>query len=402
MKYFSYRAVDLSGNVSTGTVSAEDALEIASLLSASGKSLLSCRRTYRIGMHSGGKWNRRDLIDFIFHLEQLVTAGIPLLEALEEFRRAADKKAVSTVTGKLIADIDTGKKFSEACAGHPAVFSPLVVGLLSVGEQSGTLDKVLRDLGELLKWQDETVSRVKRVMMYPAFVAVVLLVVIVFVMTWLVPGLISFVKSAGAELPWHTKALLATSDFISAYWRIIGAAVAVGYVGVMVLLKRSSTAQLRFDALVLKLPLIGAVLFKIKLARFSRCVAMMYGAGISVIDTLKLSEAVVDNKLLGSNLQQIRAEISAGKPLSDSFAGCAVLPPIVSRMVRVGESTGAIDNAFNQLGYFFDRESRESIEKLEQGIGPAMIVTVGIIMMWVVISVIGPIYDLVFGMSGQF
>jgi type IV pilus assembly protein PilC len=402
MKYFSYRAVDLSGNVSTGTVSAEDALEIESLLSASGKSLLSCRRTYRIGMRSGGKWNRRDLIDFIFHLEQLVTAGIPLLEALEEFRRAADKKAVSTVTGKLIADIDTGKKFSEACAGHPAVFSPLVVGLLSVGEQSGTLDKVLRDLGELLKWQDETVSRVKRVMMYPAFVAVVLLVVIVFVMTWLVPGLISFVKSAGAELPWHTKALLATSDFISAYWRIIGAAMAVGYVGVMVLLKRSSTAQLRFDALVLKLPLIGAVLFKIKLARFSRCVAMMYGAGISVIDTLKLSEAVVDNKLLGSNLQQIRAEISAGKPLSDSFAGCAVLPPIVSRMVRVGESTGAIDNAFNQLGYFFDRESRESIEKLEQGIGPAMIVTVGIIMMWVVISVIGPIYDLVFGMSGQF
>ena len=400
MKYFSYRAVDLSGNISTGTLSAGDEVEVESLLSASGKSLLSYRRTYRIS--SGSKWSRRDLIDFVFHLEQLVAAGIPLLEALEEFRRAADKKAVATVTAKLMTDIDAGKKFSEACARSPAVFSPLVVGLLSVGEQSGTLDKVLRDLGVLLKWQDETVSRVKRVMIYPAFVAVVLLVVIVFVMTWLVPGLISFVKSAGAELPWHTKALLATSDFISAYWRIISATIAGCYVGVLLLLKRSAAARIRFDALVLKLPLIGVVLFKIKLARFSRCVAMMYSAGISVIDTLMLSEAVVDNKHLAGNLQKIRAEISAGKPLSDSFAGCAVLPPIVSRMVRVGESTGAIDNAFNQLGNIFDWESKESIERLEQGLGPVMIITVGIIMMWVVISVIGPIYDLVFSMSGQF
>ncbi len=402
MKYFSYRALDVSGNVSTGTIAVQNPLEIEATLAASGLSVLSWRRAYAAGLRSQGKWSRRDLIDFIFHLEQLVCAGIPLLEALEEFKNASDKRAVVVVTGRLIADIDTGKKLSEACAGYPDAFSPLVVGLLGVGEQSGTLDTVLHDLSELLKWQDETVSRVKRVMIYPAFVAMVLLVVIMFVMTWLVPGLISFVKSAGAELPWHTKALLSTSDFVSDYWRVIGA-IGVGvYIAAAVLLKRSEALRLRFDAMVLRLPLIGPVLFKIKLARFSRCVAMMYGAGISVIDTLKLSEGVVDNRLLGNTLRRVRERIGEGEPLSDSFGKSSVLPPMVARMVRVGESTGAIDNAFNQLGYFYDRESRDSIEKLEQGIGPAMIVTVGIIMMWVVISVIGPIYDLVFSMSGQF
>ena len=402
MKLYSYKAIDVTGQLVQGTLSADSAMDLDRLLSTDGRSLLSCRRSYFSGFAGRGKWSRRDLIDFIFHLEQLVSAGIPLLEALDDFRDACSKKSVSTVVSQVISDIDGGKKLSEACQSHPQAFSPLVISLINVGEQSGTLDTVLHDLGELLKWQDETISRVRSVMIYPAFVALVLLLVIMFVMTWLVPGLVSFVKSAGAELPWHTRALLSTSDFVRQFW-LIGAIVLIGLtVLVPVVISRSAFLQLRFDSLLLKLPLIGPVLFKIKLARFSRCVAMMYGAGISVIDTLKLSEGIVDNKRLGHTLSQIRARITDGEPLAESFTQAKNLPPMVGRMVRVGESTGAIDNAFNQLGYFYDRESRESIEKLEQGIGPAMIVTVGAIMMWVVISVIGPIYDLVFGMSGQF
>ena len=402
MKFYAYKAIDGTGRIIQGSAAAESALDLDRLLNVDGNSLLSCNRTYFTGLRRKAKWSRRDLIDFIFHLEQLTSAGIPLLEALDDFKDASGKKAVSTVLTQLVSDIDNGKKLSEACSRYPQAFSPLVISLLNVGEQSGTLDQVLHDLGELLKWQDETISRVRGVMIYPAFVATVLMLVIMFVMTWLVPGLVSFVKSAGAELPWHTTALLSTSDFVRQYW-VFGVVTLLGAsVVVPLLVRRSAFLKLRLDALLLKLPLIGPVLFKIKLARFSRCVAMMYAAGISVIDTLKLSEGIVDNELLSSVLSQIRTRVTDGEPLAQSFAQAEILPLIVGRMVRVGESTGAIDKAFNQLGYFFDRESRESIEKLEQGIGPAMIVTVGAIMMWVVISVIGPIYDLVFSMSGQF
>lgn len=402
MKYFSYRAIDASGAMRHGVMPALNSADLEERLGKAQLDLISSRRSFLKYINRDPRWSRRELIDFTFHLEQLITAGIPLHESLCEFRDSAEKAHLTSVVTRLIDSIDNGQSLSDACKSQSLVFDQLYTSMLAVGERSGCLDKVLGDLAELLKWQDETLSRIKNVLIYPSFVAVVLLVVIIFVMTWLVPGLLTFVSSTGTELPWHTKALVATSDFVSQYW--LGMFLVVGICVFLVRLAISANTNVRryAHAVSLKAPLIGSVMFKIRMARFSRCSALMYGSGISLIDTLKLSENVMDNLVLGDALRGIRHRIIDGETVADSFAKSRCFPPVFARMMRVGESTGAMDTAFNQTGYFYDRESRESIARLEQFIGPVMIIGVGSVMMWVVISVIGPIYDLVFSMSGQF
>ena len=402
MKFFSYKAIDASGVIRQGVMPALNLTDLEDRLGNAQLDLIVGRRSFLKNIGRDPRWSRRELIDFTFHLEQLVTAGIPLHESLCEFRDSAGKTHLTSVVSRLLDAIDNGQSLSDACQSQSLVFDQLYTSMLAVGEQSGRLDEVLSDLAELLKWQDETLSRIKNVLIYPSFVAVVLLVVIIFVMTWLVPGLLSFVTSTGSELPWHTQALVATSEFVSRYWFGVFLLMVLGVVFVRTAISANRNVRKYAHAVFLKAPLIGSILFKIRMARFSRCSALMVSSGISLIDTLKLSESVMDNLVLGDALRSIRHRIIDGETVADSFAKSHHFPPVFSRMMRVGESTGAMDVAFTQTSYFYDRESRESIARLEQFIGPVMIVGVGSVMMWVVISVIGPIYDLVFSMSGQF
>ena len=337
-----------------------------------------------------------------------MSAGVPLREAIADFAkdsggaRDSSHTRMRTIASSLIESIDSGKQLSEACMLLPKVFNPLYTSMVKVGEETGKLDEVMRDLGTLLRWNDETIARIQRVLIYPAFVSVTLLLVIIFVMTWLVPGLMSFLTSTGGVLPWHSQALIALSDSIVEHGFILllstCVAVGVAFIGV----NRNPGLALHWQRLSLRFPLVGSVLFHIKLARFCRCAALMYSSGISLLDALKQCESVLGNRFLAAEMATIRQRITQGTSVSDSFSDSEVFPPMISRMVRVGESTGAMEKSFEQISYFYDRQSTESIEKLEQSIGPALILVVGAVMLWVVVSVIGPIYDLVFSMGASF
>lgn len=417
MQYFLFTAINRNGEIQSGEMSALDVADLDDQLGRKGLDLLRCRvplgsrlrsllgNLQRGPAESRLRLHRKDLIHFTFNLEQLLTAGVPLRDALADFAEGdADRtqQHVRMVTLRLIELIDSGRQLSDACSTMPGVFSPLYCSMVAVGEQTGKLADVMRDLGALLRWNDETISRMQRVLIYPAFVSLVLLLVIVFVMTWLVPGLMSFLVSTGGVLPWHSRALISLSDFVVAHGLflllIIIAAVSMATAGV----RRSERLALYWHTAILRMPLIGSVLFHIKLARFSRCAALMYSAGISLLDALKHCEQVLDNRFLAMEVAAIRQRISEGNAVSECFANSSVFPRMIARMVRVGESTGAMENSFQQISYLYDRQSAESIETLEQSIGPALIIVVGSIMLWVVVSVIGPIYDLVFSMGASF
>jgi len=401
MQYFLFTAVDRSGEIQTGTMPAMNIAELDDRLRQNGLDLIRCKVPLAARVRSvlnragipgkaqaasagSSKPGRKELINFTFNLEQLLTAGVPLRDALEDFARGGGDDAqrrMQSVTLQLIESIDSGKKLSEACSRLPGVFTPLYTSMVAVGEQTGNLAEVMRDLGVLLRWNDETISRIQRVLIYPAFVTLVLLLVIGFVMTWLVPGLMSFLTSTGGELPWHSKALISVSDFFVEY---------------------SPRLAIVWQRAVLRAPLVGSVLFHIRLARFCRCAALMYASGISLLDALKQCELVLDNQYLAAEVAAIRQRIVEGKSVSDCFFESQVFPPMIARMIRVGESTGAMEKSFEQISYFYDRQSNESIETLEQSLGPALIMIVGSVMLWVVVSVIGPIYDLVFSMGASF
>ncbi len=399
MQYFKYKAIDSTGCVQRGSISALNMADADNRLSLRGLEPIICKPSSRSGVFNRSPVSRKQLIDFTFHLQQMIEAGVPLIDCLKEYRDSADHKLMASSIGEVADQIESGSSLSNACASQPLVFKPMYTGMVEAGEQSGRLAEVLADLLSLLKWQDETLSGLRKVLIYPAFVCVVLSVVIGFVMTWLVPSLTSFITAAGAELPWHTQWLITLSDAITKYWPVIALLLIAAVVVFMAALRSSLAVQFNWQRAQLRLPLVGPVLYKIKLARFCRCAALMYASGINLIDTLKHGEALVDNLYLSGALRRVRESIISGDGVADAFREQSELPALLSRLLRVGESTGGLDRAFLQTSYFYDRDSRDAIEKLEQFIGPALIMLVGGIMMWVVLSVIGPIYDLVFSMQ---
>lgn len=400
MKFFQFRALDQRGAIVSGTIAATSHNDLKNRLDNRELSLLSCRLDWRASFSGSNVPHSRDLLTFTFHTQQLLSAGVPLLQALLDIKKTSSSPSLVATVDQLVESIDAGLCFSDACRQQPAVFNPLYCSLVEIGESSGRLGELLGELTELLKWQDETAANLRKVMIYPAFVAIVLLVVIVFVMSFLVPGLLSFITGTGAQIPWHTELLISCSKVIAAGWVWMLAVVVASAIVVRLVLARIPAARLYRDELLLRLPLIGVVLYRVKIARFARCAALMYSAGLGLPEVLKLGAAVVNCRAIGGDLLTARARVFDGQAITDALQDSGRFSALVISMIGVGETTGALDNAFRQISYFYDRETRDAIGRLEQSLGPCMIVVVGGIMLWVVVSVVGPIYDLVFSMQG--
>ena len=261
MRFFQYKALDQNGTIVAGSLGAISTTDLRARLANRKLSMLSCRRNWRATIAANRSVNRRDLLTFTFHIQQLLAAGVPLLQALSDLGKATESPALSASIEALIESIEAGLCFSDACRQQPEVFDSLYCSLLEIGETSGRLSELIGELAELLKWQDETAASLRKVMIYPAFVATVLFAVIIFVMTFLVPGLISFVTSTGSEIPWHTSLLISTSNVVAAGWLWMLAALMCIAAVARVALQRSAAMCRQRDKLLLRLPLLGAVLY---------------------------------------------------------------------------------------------------------------------------------------------
>jgi len=209
MQYFIYKAIDSYGALQRGSINASNIDDVDGRLSRQGLQLVVCKPSRKILIRSPrSSVSRKQLIDFTFHLQQMLEAGVPIIDALTEYRDAAQQQSLKAISSELLEQIEAGSSLSKACAAQSGVFKAMYTSMVQAGEESGRLSEVLADLLELLKWQDETVASIRRVLIYPAFVCVVLMIVIGFVMAWLVPSLVSFITSAGGVLPWHTNLLI--------------------------------------------------------------------------------------------------------------------------------------------------------------------------------------------------
>src|SRR3990172_5826362 len=231
--------------------------------------------------------------------------------------------------------------------------------------------------------------------MYPAFVGTVVIGVIIFLMTYLVPELLKFVTTMGKELPMHTRVLLMTSDAFVNYWYIIISVPILLVVLAVVMTRVSPGFRTELDRIKLRLPIIGPILKKIILSRIAGYFAMMYASGITIIDCIRTSEEVAENRVVSAAMREVGQRIMDGGSLSKSFAATGLFPPLVLRMIVVGETTGGLEESLENISYFYTRDVRESLERLQTMIGPAMTVGLGGIIGWVMFSVLGPIYDLI-------
>ena len=396
MPFFDYRAVDQTGRAVKGVLSAVNDIDLELRLKRMGLDLVTLDELSRQYAPAGReRITRRDLITFCIHMRYITRASIPLLEGLRDLRDSMEKRGFRDVLTALLEDLEGGKVLSLALAAHPAVFGTVFVHSIKAGEQTGLLDEVFERLSESLKWQEEVASKAKRLMIYPALVLAVVGAAILFLLLYLVPQVLSLVKTMGVTLPLPTLILLALSQALRSYWLPLLVLTLGVAIGLPYWIRRTEAGQWRGDRTHLRLPIIGPILQKIVLSRFTNTLAMMYRSGVTVLDALRSGEMVAGNRVIAGGIRRAGQQIAEGRGLSESFNSLGLFPPLVIRMLRVGETTGALDEALDNVTYFYNRDVLESIENGLKVLEPVLTAFLGILLGGILVSVLLPIYDLI-------
>ncbi len=397
MTLYSYRAIDSLGNSAKGLQDAANEIDLELRLKRAGLDLIEARADEGRSVLRRTRVKRPELITFFFNLEQLSRAGVPLLESLADLRDTMNDMRFREIIASMIESIEGGKKLSQAMAEHPDAFDKIFVSLTRAGEESGSerLPEMFLHITESLKWQDEMASHTRTILLYPAFVGTVIVAITFFLMIYLVPQLVAFIKSTGQGIPIQTRMLLTTSAIFVNYWYLLITVPFAIPIAAKLLIESSPGMRLKFDQLKLNMWVTGPILRKIILARFANTFAMMYGSGISILACIANSRDVVNNLAIAKSLDDVTQEIESGKNLTQSFQGTGMLPPLVIRMLKVGEATGSLDKALLNVSYFYDRDVKDSIKKVQVMIEPAMTITLGALLGWVMLSVLAPIYDII-------
>ena len=400
MNIYRYKGVDDQGHIRKGNTRATNDADLEMRLRRLGLELIS----YRVAWSGGSvlasrKVKRRDLILFCFHLEQSLRAGVPVVESLQDLHVSADKPQLREICASMLEAIEGGRTLSEAMGAYPGVFSDVFINLIGAGEQTGNLNVILEKLGADLKWQDEQASMVRKLIMIPALTCALIGAVVVFLMMYLVPELLAFVRTTGSDLPAHTRLLIAVSAGFTDHPHLILGAPMLAAIVIVAGARSSGGFRLALDRLKLSLPVVGPVLEKLILARLSGLFAMMYASGITVIDCISAGERSAGNLVIAQAMGSVGRAVADGRNLGDGFAASGLFPPLILRMIRVGESTGALALSLENVAYFYTRDARESVGRLQSLIEPVMTLLLGLVIGWIVLSVFGPIYDLITGIG---
>jgi type IV pilus assembly protein PilC len=396
MPSYQYKAIDKTGRPARGGVDAVNEVDLELRLRRMGLDLITYKQVDRHAatISSGGKVTRQDLINFCFDLEQMIRSGIPIIDGLRDMRDSIESPRFRDVLTAMTEDMEGGKILSQCMAPHPEVFDNVFVSLVRAGEQSGQLPEIFKNLADNIRWQDELISQTRRLMILPLMTLVVVLGVLVALLIVLVPQIAGLFKTMGLALPMQTRMLIGVSNFMTQYWYVVFGVPIIAILVLIILIRGSPRAAYLWDHAKLRLPIVGPTIQKIILSRFANIFALMYRSGITVLDAIKTCEDVVSNRVISDSLARAGQQIAAGESLTETFQNLGVFPPLIIRMLRVGESTGALDTALMNITYFYNRDVKESVDNAQKMIGPAMTVVLGGMLAFVVWAVLGPVYDI--------
>jgi len=395
MLEFNYRAITAEGRTISGRQSATSESDLEARLGRMQLELLKATPVRAATLFARKKLESKELINIFIHLQTMSHAGVPLFESLIDLRDSADTPTVRRFISDLVDRIEGGASLSEALEQSPAGIDKVNVNLIRTGEATGKLPEVLAELVESLKWSDEIAAQTKKLLMYPVFAGTVVLGAVGFLMIYLVPQLLGFIKNLGGTVPIQTRALVAFSGFLVNYWYTIPLVIFLVAALWITAVRLSPAARLWVDSAKLRAPIFGPILKKIIMARFAKSFGLMYKSGVSVLDALGFCLSLSGNAAYRKAISGAALSISQGQKVSDSFAATTLFPALVVRMIRVGESTGGLDKALENVSYFYTREVNDAIEKLQGLIQPVLTLVLGGMIAWIMSSVMLPIYDLI-------
>jgi type IV pilus assembly protein PilC len=393
MPLYVYTALNEKGRKIRGSMSAENEVDLENKLASIDLALVETRVKKNKGPGFMGRVTGQDLVVLCIHLEQLEQAGIPILEAMSDLRDTTDNPEMKNILMQVCDSVRTGKMLSEAMALHPKVFNKTFVALIQAGEKSGNLQESFGQLAKHLKWILHIQKKIRKATYYPAFLLLLMTGIISLMMLFVIPKLSVFLKAQNFELPFYTQALIATSDFFAGYWWAALPSPFVLVFAVKILSRLSEGFAYRMDAFKLKIPFIGPTIKKIELSRFCHFFGIMYKSGISLLECIDSAANVVKNRVIFDSVSVIKKSIGDGNSLTFSLKASNQFPNLVVRMFKVGEESGNLEVAVENINFFYDREVEDSVSNMIAVIQPALTIVMGGIMLWVSLAVFGPLYN---------
>ncbi len=402
MPFFRYKVRDADGKLQEGVAEAVTAEALAGQFQTNNAIPISIspsaekkRRTIGkgISLRRNPKVGLDDLILFCRQMYTLAAAGVPLTRALRGLVETARNPTLGQALDQVVDDLESGMELSGAFSQHTKVFPPLLCRLVQVGEYTGKLDDVFLQLAAYFEQEKETINRVKSALRYPTFVITAIIFAIIFISIFVIPAFEKVFQGMGAELPLATRILLGLSGFMVKYWPLLLVLSVVLFMLVKQVLKTRQGRYL-WDRFKLKIPLVGDIILRSTLVRFSRSFNMSFGAGVPLTQALGFTARAVDNSYVGGKIEDIRNGVERGDTLTRSATQTGMFTPLVLQMLAVGEETGAIDRMLEDVADFYEREVDYDLKNLSSAIEPIMIVIIGGMVLVLALGVFLPMWNL--------
>ena len=393
MATYQYSAMNEEGKILKGEMTAENDIDLESRLKELNLDLIKWDVAKKKKGLLPNNITANDLIVLCLHMEQLSRAGVPLLESLADVRDSTESVKLRDIMASIYEEVKGGSLFSDALAAYPKEFDEVFVGLVKAGEKTGDMTEIYTHLAEHYKWTHDIKRKIKKARGYPVFLLLVMTVVISVLMIFVVPKLIDFITSQGFDIPIHTRALIATSDAFANYWYIIfGTPVSI-FFALKIAYAKSARFAYKVDSLMLKVPVFGNVIRKINMARFTHFFGVMFRSGVDILESLRSAKNVVANRKLKDSIDQVRNNVSDGNTVTSALQMSGEFPTMVVRMFKVGENSGNINDALDNVNFFYNREVNDAVDGIVGMIQPALTLVMGALIFWVISAVFGPLYE---------
>jgi type IV pilus assembly protein PilC len=394
MPAYRYRAIDFTGRVARGQIAAANEWELAQNLSQSGLELIEARAKreaaplQRLSWH--GRLSPEELTRFSAHMHDLLKSGISFAEGLRDLARATESPALQNALEDIHRALSHGSGIAAAFARHSRTFPEIYIAILAAGEASGDLVTTFAHLARYAEARARMIEQLRRALRYPLFLVVVTIAVIGFMTTMVIPQIVQFLSSIDNNLPLSTRILITSAQLFADYWWVAALAVAAGIGAIAAACRYSERAAQHVDRLILGIPFLGSVLRKLALARFAHSFAILYLSNIGIVDSLRGASVTLGNRDMKAKLAEAERLILSGRPLSSALG--LLFPPFAVHIVRIGERSGKLEKALDDIAAVCDRDVNEATTKLIGAMEPMLTLIVGMILAWVVLAVLGPIY----------
>ena len=395
MPAFTYTARALNGDLRTATIEAPNRDEVVAQLKRQRLNVVKIDEAAQAAnkKKSSGKISMRDVVIFTRQFSTMINAGLPLVQALDILAKQSENKALKDVTRAIVFDVESGHTVADALKKHPKAFSDLYVNMVAAGEAGGILDTILMRLATFLEKNDALVRKVKGAMIYPGVIMSVAAIAIVVLLLFVIPVFEKMFESVGMPLPLPTRVVISMSRFLQSFWWVvIGGFMFAGWS-----LKKyyaTSDGKLAIDKMLLKMPVLGDVLRKSAVSRFTRTLGTLIGSGVSILDGLEITAKTAGNRVIQDAIMESRASIAGGETISAPLQKSQVFPPMVISMIAVGEQTGGLDEMLSKIADFYDEEVDAAVSGLLSLMEPVMIVFLGVVVGGMVVAMYLPIFDM--------